>query len=58
MRFIALALMTALAACRGDQPQAPSAEQSRQLDESEAMLNGLSNEEGPEHRPGPSNSND
>jgi hypothetical protein len=44
--FIALLL---LAACRKDEPPAPTAEQSDQLNEAEDMLNGMAqNEEGPE----------
>jgi hypothetical protein len=48
-----------LAACRDQQPPAPTPEQSDQLNEAENMLNDLAtNEEGPEQRPGPSNSLD
>ena len=51
-----------LMGCRSEAPPAPSAEQTEQLDEAEAMLNALSaedlatNEEGPADRStGPSN---
>jgi hypothetical protein len=47
-----------LAACGDQQPPAPTAEEAAQLNEAEAMLNELSNEEGPERSPGPSNSSD
>jgi len=57
--FLAIACMC-LAACRKDEPPAPTAEQSDQLNEAEDMLNGVAaNEEGPEDRSsGPSNSSD
>jgi hypothetical protein len=49
-------LMLSLAACRDERPPAPTAEQSQQLNEADAMLNEMRNEEGPEDRsPGPSN---
>ena len=46
-----------LTACnREEQPQAPTAEEAARLNDAEAMLNGLANEEGPEDfSPGPSN---
>jgi hypothetical protein len=48
-----------LGACRGDQPPAPTSQESAQLNEAEDMLNDLAhNEEGPEQSPGPSNSSD
>jgi len=49
-----------LGACGREQPTAPTAEQSAQLNEAEDMLNHASaNEEGPVDRsPGPSNSSD
>jgi hypothetical protein len=53
-----------LASCHNEEPAAPTAEQSSQLNEAEDMLNsmarneGAQNEEGPEQRPGPSNSSD
>jgi hypothetical protein len=56
-KVIACALL--LAACRDQRPPAPSPEQSAQLNEAENMLNGMAqNEEGPEQRPGPSNSSE
>jgi hypothetical protein len=46
-----------LAACKYERPPAPTAEQSQQLNEAENMLDNMAaNEEGPEQRPGPSNS--
>jgi hypothetical protein len=54
---IIFALVLALAACRKDQPPAPTAEQAEQLNDAENMLNDVAaNEEGPEQSPGPSNS--
>jgi hypothetical protein len=48
------------AACHNDQPPAPTAQQSQQLNEAEDMLNGMAqNEEGPEaNASSPSNSSD
>jgi hypothetical protein len=59
MKWLVPLLMT-LAACRNGQPPAPSAEQSDQLNDADAMLNSLAaNEEGPADRSaGPSNSPD
>ena len=51
-------MLLVLSGCRKDQPPAPSAEQSAQLNDADAMLNDVANEEGPEQRPGPSNSSD
>jgi hypothetical protein len=46
-------------ACRDRGPPAPTSEQSAELNDAEDMLNNLAaNEEGPEQRPGPSNSSD
>jgi len=48
-----------LAACGKERPPAPTTEENRQLDEAEAMLDGLANEEGPgTEAPDPSNSSD
>jgi hypothetical protein len=56
---IVIALALALAACRKDQPPAPTTEQAEQLNDAENMLNDVAaNEEGPEQSPGPSNSSD
>ena len=57
MRTVALLLILALAGCRKDEPQAPTAEQSAQLNEAEDLLNGMDrNAEGPADRStGPSN---
>ena len=57
--ILILAALLSSTACHKDEPPAPTAEQSAQLNEAESMLNDLgSNEEGPEQRPGPSNSSD
>jgi hypothetical protein len=57
MIFLCLLLS---AACRDQRPPAPTAEQSQQLNDAEAMLNDMAkNEEGPEaNAPSPSNSSD
>ena len=51
-----IATVLLLAACHKDAPPAPSAHQSDQLNDAEAMLNGMAeNEEGPEAKaPDPS----
>jgi hypothetical protein len=52
-----LALLAA--GCRKDEPAAPTAEQSAQLNDADRMLDNLANEEGPEaSASGPSNSSD
>jgi hypothetical protein len=52
-----LLLLLLVCACRDQRPPAPTAEQNQQLNEADAMLNEMANEEGPEDRsPGPSNS--
>jgi hypothetical protein len=55
-----MAALLCLSACRKDGPQAPTTEQSTQLNDAENMLNGMAqNEEGPEaNASGPSNSSD
>ena len=59
MRAIPIALALVLAACRDERPPAPTAEQSGQLNDAEAMLNDMGTEKGPEDRsPGPSNESD
>jgi hypothetical protein len=58
MRAIVLVFLM-LAACRREQPPAPTTEQSAQLNEMDNALNQMGNEEGPEDRsPSPSNSTD
>jgi hypothetical protein len=48
-----------LAACRDERPPQPTAEQAQQLNEAEDLLDNMAgNEEGPEQRPGPSNTTD
>jgi hypothetical protein len=59
--FLFAALL--LVACKDKRPPQPTAEQSQQLNEAEDMLNDMAQndaqkEEGPEQRPGPSNSSD
>jgi hypothetical protein len=55
-KTLLLALLL-ICACRDQRPPAPTAEQNQQLNEADAMLNEMANEEGPEDRsPGPSNS--
>ncbi|HET7604973.1 MAG TPA: hypothetical protein VFK28_02755 [Sphingomicrobium sp.] len=51
-----LAVLLLAAACRKDEPPAPTPEQSDQLNEAEGMLNDMArNEEGPEaNAPSPS----
>ena len=59
MRVLLALLILSLSACRDERPPAPTSEQSQQLNEAEAMLNEMRNEEGPENRsPGPSNQSD
>ena len=54
-----LLLTLILAGCRDAQPPLPTTEQSAQLNEAEAMLDQLGNEEGPADRStGPSNSSE
>jgi len=48
MKRSALLLVLCLTACsREEKPQAPTPAEAEQLDEAEAMLNSLANEEGP-----------
>ena len=59
MRVILIVAALVLSACRKEEPAAPTAEQNAQLNEAEDLLDGMAhNEEGPEQRPGPSNSSD
>jgi hypothetical protein len=49
MRQIFLAAALLMAACnREQQPEAPTADEAERLNDAEAMLNGIANEEGPE----------
>lgn len=57
MRVFGLALLL-LCSCREQRPAAPTSDESAQLNDAEDMLNAAANEEGPEQRPGPSNSSD
>jgi hypothetical protein len=60
MKRILFAAALLLVACRKDEPPAPTAEQADQLNEAEAMLNAMAqNEEGPEaNASSPSNSSE
>jgi hypothetical protein len=59
VKTVILSLLLLTAACRNERPPAPTAQQSKQLNDAEQMLNAMAeNQEGPEQRPGPSNSND
>ncbi len=58
MKNALLFVLLLVSACRKDEPEAPTPEQSAQLNEAENMLNAAANEEGPEQSPGPSNSSD
>jgi nitrous oxide reductase accessory protein NosL len=59
VRTALLCLFLLAAGCRKDEPPAPTAEQADQLNDADAMLNNLSNEEGPEaNASSPSNSSD
>ena len=56
MKTVILSLLLLTAACRNERPPAPTAQQSKQLNDAEQMLNAMAeNQEGPEQRPGPSN---
>jgi hypothetical protein len=46
----ALPLLLMLVACGDERPPAPTAEESARLDEADAMLDNLANEEGPADR--------
>lgn len=60
MRFAFLTVLLIAAGCHKSEPPAPTAEQSRQLNEAGDMLDNMAqNEEGPEaNASGPSNSSD
>jgi hypothetical protein len=60
MKIILIALTLALCACDKDQPPAPTTRQAAQLNDAEAMLNAMAqNEEGPEaNASSPSNSSE
>ena len=54
-----MSIFLIVAACHDRRPPAPTPEQSAQLNDADAMLNNLANEEGPEaNASGPSNSSD
>ena len=55
MRQIFLLIALLLVACRQEEkPEAPTPAEAERLDDAEAMLNGLANEEGPENAVAPS----
>ena len=55
--ILSLALLTA--ACRQQEPPAPTAQETEQLDDADSMLNDLAKEEEPEaNAPGPFNRSD
>jgi hypothetical protein len=57
VKKILVCVLLVVTACRDQRPPAPTAEQSQQLNDAENMLDNMAaNEEGPEQRPGPSNS--
>lgn len=59
VRLVLICLMLLVPGCRKDEPPAPTAEQSAQLNDADQMLDNLANEEGPEtNTPGPSNSSE
>jgi uncharacterized protein YcfL len=59
MKYVALATLLLLVACRKEQPAGPTPEQSAQLNDTENMLNAAANEEGPADRStGPSHNSD
>jgi hypothetical protein len=59
-KYVLIPLLLLVGGCHGRQPPAPTAEQNRQLNDAENMLNAMgSNQEGPADRStGPSNSSD
>jgi len=58
VRVLVLCVLLFASACHKDEPPVPTAEQADQLNDAEAMLNAMANnEEGPgANVPGPSNS--
>lgn len=51
MKILLILFAVLLTACRSDSPPAPTSEETQKLDEAEAMLNDLAdNEEGPADR--------
>ena len=52
MKIFAFSLILLISACHKDQPQAPTARQSDQLNEAEDLLNTMS-ESGPQNEEGP-----
>jgi hypothetical protein len=59
VKKLVVSIFLIVAACHDRRPPAPTPEQSAQLNDADAMLNNLANEEGPEaNASGPSNSSD
>jgi hypothetical protein len=60
VKKLIVCVLLAIAACKDQRPPAPTAEQSRQLNDAEEMLNSMANnKEGPADRStGPSNQSD
>jgi hypothetical protein len=59
VKQLIICVFLVLAGCKDERPPAPTVEQSKQLNETENMLDNMAmNEEGPEQSPGPSNSSD
>ena len=56
MKKLIVCVFLIVAACHDRRPPAPTVEQSAELNDADRMLDNLANEEGPEQRPGPSNS--
>jgi hypothetical protein len=50
VKQLIVCVLLLLAACKDERPPAPTAEQSRQLNDAEDMLNNVANEEGPADR--------
>ncbi|HEX8842357.1 MAG TPA: hypothetical protein VF757_08660 [Sphingomicrobium sp.] len=59
MKVLLACLILCVTACRDQRPPSPTAEQNQQLNDADAMLNAMANEEGPADRStGPSNNSD
>ena len=50
MRLFLIAALLLCACNRAERPEAPTAAETERLDQAEAMLNGLANEEGPANK--------
>jgi hypothetical protein len=56
VKKLVVSIFLIVAACHDRRPPAPTVEHSAELNDADRMLDNLANEEGPEQRPGPSNS--